>query len=135
SLAAEAGDEAIGIVLSGTGSDGTAGLRAIMAARGVTLAQDPAMAKYGSMPHSAIEAGVVDFVLSAEAMGAKLAELAALHQSARSDSGEEFSRLLLGKLKVRRGIDFSGYKPGTLARRLRRRMMATGARTQEDYLT
>lgn len=134
SLAAEAGDEAIGIVLSGTGSDGTAGLRAIMAAGGVTLAQDPSTAKYSGMPHSAIEAGVADFVLSAEAMGGKLAELVSVHQQVRASGAEDITIQLLGRLKTRRRIDFSGYKPGTLARRLRRRMVATGALTQEDYL-
>jgi two-component system CheB/CheR fusion protein len=132
SLAAEAGDEAVGIVLSGTGSDGTAGLRAIVAAGGVTLVQDPAAAKYSGMPHSAVEAGVADFVLSAEAMPAKLAELASTYRLGRS-GGEGVTMQLLGKLKVRRKIDFSGYKPGTLVRRLRRRMVATGMHTEEDY--
>src|SRR5690606_19880199 len=100
SLAAEAGDEAVGIVLSGTGSDGTAGLRAIVAAGGVTLVQDPAAAKYSGMPHSAVEAGVADFVLSAEAMPAKLAELASTYRLGRS-GGEGVTMQLLGKLKVR----------------------------------
>ena len=62
SLAAEFEEAAIGLILSGTGSDGTAGLRAIMAAGGMTLVQDPATAKYDGMPRSAIEAGVADRV-------------------------------------------------------------------------
>ncbi|MFP4263384.1 MAG: EAL domain-containing protein [Halomonas sp.] len=135
SLAAERGDDAIGIVLSGTGSDGTAGLRTIMAAGGVTLVQDPASAKYTSMPQSAIEARVADVVMTAEAMADKLAELSRMHLQAHSDAGMEIPERLLERLKQRRSIDFSGYKPGTLSRRLRRRMVATGTPTQEAYLT
>lgn len=134
SLAAENGDDAIGIVLSGTGSDGTAGLRTIMAAGGVTLVQEPSSAKYTGMPQSAIEAGVADLVLTAEAIADKLAELSRMHLQAHSDSAMEIPAVLLEKLKQRRSIDFSGYKAGTLSRRLRRRMVATDTHTQEEYL-
>lgn len=134
SLAAEAGDEAIGIVLSGTGSDGTAGLRTILAAGGVTLVQEPGSAKYSGMPHSAIEAGVADFIIVPQQMAAKLAELASLHEQARTQVSEEVPPVLFEKLKVRREIDFSGYKSSTLTRRVRRRMMATGTRTIAAYL-
>src|SRR5205823_11466903 len=64
SLAETRGPRAIGVVLSGTGSDGTAGLRAIKAAGGLTFAQDPRTAKFDAMPNSAIRAGFVDAVLS-----------------------------------------------------------------------
>lgn len=118
SLAAEANDEAIGIVLSGTGSDGTAGLRTILAAGGVTLVQEPGSAKYSGMPHSAIEAGVADFVLAPQQMAAKLAELASLHEQARTQVSEEIPQILFEKLKARREIDFSGYKSGTFSFRV-----------------
>ena len=75
SLAAEEGDAAIGIVLSGTGSDGVAGLRAIQAAGGFTLAQRPDSAKYDGMPRAAIEAGVVDHVLTPEEIAAQIPRL------------------------------------------------------------
>ncbi|MGJ7462309.1 EAL domain-containing protein [Halomonas sp. MA07-2] len=134
SLAADTNDNAIGIVLSGIGSDGTVGLGTIMAAGGVTLVQDPVTAKYSGMPQSAIEAGVADFVLTPDAMAGKLAELTLMHVPSQSSAGEEIPVVLLEKLKQRRSIDFSGYKAGTLSRRLRRRMVATGTQTHEQYL-
>ena len=76
SLAAERGRQAIGVVLSGTASDGTAGLAAIREHGGITFAQDPRSARFGEMPQSAIDAGVVDFCLPLPALGAELARLA-----------------------------------------------------------
>src|SRR4029079_5256000 len=70
SLAEDLGSRSIGIVLSGTGTDGTFGLKAIKEAGGITLAQDPATAKYQGMPLSAIESGWADFSLAPEAMAA-----------------------------------------------------------------
>ena len=64
SLAADRGSHAIGVVLSGTASDGTEGLRAIKAENGITFAQDPKSAKFGGMPRSAVNAGVVDYALA-----------------------------------------------------------------------
>ena len=75
SLAAERGSHAIGVVLSGTASDGTEGLRAIKAEDGITFAQDPASAKFAGMPRSAIEAGVVDFALPIAELAAELVRL------------------------------------------------------------
>ncbi len=75
SLAQECGSRAIGVILSGAGTDGAAGLDAVKAAGGVTFAQDPATAKFDSMPRAAIARGCVDFVLSPEAIAAELARL------------------------------------------------------------
>ena len=72
SLADDQADRAIGIVLSGTGSDGTLGLKAIKGAGGLTMVQDPADAQYDGMPHSAIETGLADYVLPAAALPAAL---------------------------------------------------------------
>ena len=75
SLAQECGSRAIGVILSGAGTDGAAGLEAVKAAGGVTFAQDPATAKFDSMPQAAIGSGCVDFVLSPEAIAAELTKL------------------------------------------------------------
>ncbi len=135
SLAAEEGDAAIGVVLSGTGSDGVAGLRAIQAAGGFTLAQRPDTAKYDGMPRAAIEAGVVDHVLSPEEIAARIQRLLQL-----PDVGEEpepppdLLQSLLISLRDRLQFDFSGYKVGTLMRRIRRRQFATGSEDLASYL-
>ena len=76
SLAVERGRQAIGVILSGTASDGTAGLAAIRAHGGITFAQDPRSARFGEMPQSAVDAGVVDFCLPLPALGAELVRLA-----------------------------------------------------------
>lgn len=132
SLAAEKGESAVGIVLSGTGSDGTAGLRAIQAAGGITIAQTPDSAKYPGMPESAIEAGVADFVMTPE----QIAERLPLLVPSRSEEpvAESAVSQLLSMLKQRCQVDFSGYKAGTLARRIRRRVVATGHQETREYL-
>ncbi len=168
SLAQDQGERAIGIVLSGTASDGTRGLESIKAEGGLTFAQD-ASAKYDSMPRSAIAAGCVDFVLSAAGMARELSRLArhpclldgqtaskrsvqsilghelgkkgALRRNRGSDSTrpgpreEEASvgRSLLLLLKKASGIDFSPYKPSTIQRRLRRRMLLSKQDSMEGY--
>ena len=135
SLATEEGESAIGIILSGTGSDGMSGLRAIQEAGGYTFAQKPETAKYDGMPRSAIEAGVVDHVLSPEDIANGLP---ALFESAltASETGfrPELIDRLLGLVKGRLNSDFSGYKAGTLMRRIRRREIATGCNDLGTYL-
>ena len=85
SLAADRGRQAIGVILSGTASDGTAGLTAIRAHGGITFVQDPRSARYGQMPQSAIDAGVVDFRLPLPALGGELARMARHPYLARSE--------------------------------------------------
>ncbi len=75
-LAADRGNQAVGVILSGTASDGTLGLQAIKAAGGITFAQDEQTAKFDGMPTSAIEAGVVDFVLPPAAIARQLVAFA-----------------------------------------------------------
>lgn len=136
SLAAEEGEAAIGILLSGTGSDGVAGLRAIQAAGGVTIVQKPETAKYNGMPQAAIEAGVADHVLSPEEIAARLPELLAAAQplDLTETSTPPLFPQLLGRLREKTGFDFAGYKLGTLMRRIRRRQVATGAADLAAYL-
>lgn len=133
SLAAEEGEAAIGIVLSGTGSDGTAGLRAIQAAGGFTLVQKPESAKYDGMPRAAIEAGVADHVLTPEEIAARLPELLEMPAQG-NDLPPDLLERLLSRLRDKLRFDFSGYKAGTLMRRIRRREIATGNHDLAAYL-
>jgi two-component system CheB/CheR fusion protein len=133
SLAESRGSRAIGVVLSGTGSDGTAGLRAIKAAGGLTFAQDPQSAKFDAMPKSAIRAGFVDAVLSPPEIAREIRRIAAhpYLRQAWSDGTEEeklgyeeaddLGRIFLS-LKKYTGVDFTSYKQSTLKRRIQRRM-------------
>ncbi len=135
SLAAEEGEMAIGVVLSGTGSDGVAGLRAIQAAGGFTLAQQPETAKYDGMPRAAIEAGVVDHILSPEEIAQQLPKLVeSAPVGADIEPPADLLRDLLAHLRERLQFDFSGYKIGTLMRRIRRRQFATGCGDLASYL-
>jgi two-component system CheB/CheR fusion protein len=135
SLAAEEGESAVGIVLSGTGSDGTAGLRAIQAAGGFTFAQKPESAKYDGMPRAAIEAGVADHVMNPEEIAAHLPKVLELPVNETDDAlPPALLDRLLARLRESLNFDFSGYKVGTLMRRIRRREVATGNTDLASYL-
>ncbi|MFL6543847.1 MAG: chemotaxis protein CheB, partial [Candidatus Udaeobacter sp.] len=133
SLAEDCGSRAIGIVLSGTGSDGTAGLRAIKAAGGLTFAQTEASAKFDAMPRSAIHSGFVDLVFPPNGIADELRRIAnhpyIRRPVAKGDEVEkkayreadDLGRIFLS-LKKQMGVDFSGYKESTLIRRVNRRM-------------
>ena len=143
SLAASQKDKAIGVILSGTASDGTAGLRAIKNEDGITFAQDPASARYEGMPRNAILANVVDFILQPESIASELANVSR-HPYVRAHAAERAVELLLegksdlGKifslLRARTGADFSGYKKSTIDRRVRRRMVLRKAEKLSDYV-
>src|SRR2546423_1122930 len=133
SVAEECGSRAIGVVLSGTGSDGTAGLRAIKAAGGLTFAQSQESAKFDAMPRSAIRAGFVDLILTPREIAREI-ERISNHPYIRqplTDPGEiekaaykqadDLGRIFLS-LKKQTGVDFSAYKETTLIRRIHRRM-------------
>jgi two-component system CheB/CheR fusion protein len=142
-------ERAIGVVLSGMGSDGTAGLACIKEMGGATIAQLPSDAEYGSMPHSVIESGMADFVLAAGAIPAKLAELrdiaAAIRRRALQgrmldgiplDLGpwpEAVLREVLEVLRERTGHDFTHYRRPTLLRRLERRLQVRGLADLAGY--
>jgi two-component system CheB/CheR fusion protein len=132
SLAEQRGARAIGILLSGTGSDGTAGLRAIKAAGGITFAQD-ASAKFDAMPRSAIRSGFVDVVLPPREIAREIRRIAdhpylrrPLSDGAQTErlnyqAADDLGRIFLS-LKKQMGVDFSAYKETTLNRRIQRRM-------------
>ena len=139
-LAAEHAHRAIGIVLSGTGSDGTEGLGAIKAGDGITLAQDPKSAKFGGMPHRAIEAGVVDYCLSIPEIAGELVRLSrhpyvAEHQTPVAKDDETTIRAILATVRNGVGVDFTEYKLQTIERRLSRRMALRKVENLWAYLT
>ena len=142
SLAQDQGSRAIGVILSGTASDGVLGLQAIKAEGGVTFAQEVATAKYAGMPESAIAAGHVDFVLSPEKIARQLARLAhhpfvtappAAREAELPQEEGVFNQILL-LLKAATGLDFTHYKHSTIKRRINRRMMLQQVEKLEDYV-
>jgi two-component system, chemotaxis family, CheB/CheR fusion protein len=137
-LAQDQGDRAIGVVLSGSGSDGALGLTAIKAEGGITLAQDPATAQYDGMPRSAMAAGCVDFVRPPDGIARELAQIAAHPYVRRQPAEDKFADTALSKifflLRRATGHDFSGYKRTTIVRRINRRMVVHALSGIEDYV-
>lgn len=138
SLAAEKGENAIGVILSGTGTDGAAGLREIKAVGGFTFAQEPHSAKYNGMPQAAIDTGCVDWVLPAERIAMEIAHIARSNGVVTVDvnppaAATTLKRLLM-RVKQQTRVDFGGYKEGTVLRRVERRMAACHVATLDDYL-
>ncbi len=134
SLAEACGSRGIGVLLSGTGSDGTAGLRAIKVAGGLTFAQDEQSAKFAEMPRNAIRSGFVDAVRSPREIAREIRHIVEhpyIRRSAESESeraakldyqkADDLGRIFLS-LKKQMGVDFTGYKLETLNRRIQRRM-------------
>ena len=138
-LAADRGSKALGVVLSGTASDGTLGLGAIKAAGGITFAQDVLTAKADGMPKSAIAAGVADYVLSPAGIALHLVAIARSAQApdehpAAADLPQDAELAkILRLVRTATGVDFTHYKHGTLTRRIKRRMTLRGFETLEDY--
>ena len=134
SLAEACGSRGIGVLLSGTGSDGTAGLRAIKVAGGLTFAQDEGTAKFAEMPRNAIRSGFVDAVRSPREIAHEIRHIVEhpyIRRSIEGDSdraakldyqkADDLGRIFLS-LKKQMGVDFTGYKFETLNRRILRRM-------------
>lgn len=135
SLASELQERAIGIVLSGTGSDGTLGLRAIKGEGGLTIAQEPESASFDGMPRSAIASELVDFVLPAEQMLPHLLTYVS-HAEGRFGSltAHDVRRKVCVLLRAQTGHDFSQYKSTTVSRRIERRMALQQIARSSDYL-
>lgn len=144
SLAADLGVDAIGVILSGNGSDGALGLQAIQAEGGITFAQDPMSARHSSMPRAAIGLGCVDSVLSPADIAREIGrvgnypkraldELELMGQAA--DPGDQNLRPLFRVLRNACNIDFTFYKRGTVQRRLSRRMALREMTSVSDYVT
>lgn len=140
SLAEDSKEKAVGVILSGMGSDGILGLRAIKEQAGLTLAQDPASAQADSMPRSAIEAGVADIVAPPEALPGRIAAILAMaaqtQPPASPQKAPNLSALdkIIILLREHSGNDFSLYKTNTLRRRIERRMAVHQLASLDDYL-
>ena len=128
SLAQDRQEHSIGVILSGMGSDGTLGLRAIKEKAGVGLVQEPATAKFDSMPRSAVDAGLADIVAPVDELPRKLmaylqhTPLIARTEAALEDKTQSALEKVVVLLRAQTGNDFSLYKRNTLYRRIERRM-------------
>lgn len=151
SLAQEYGPRAVGIVLSGAGSDGSSGMREIKAAGGLTIAQDPDTSMQRGMPQSAIDTGIIDLVLPIKGMPEVLQRFASLPESARAEPKEvdadepteptdklaslsesELTRLA-AVIDAHVNFDLRVYKPSTIERRVLRRMTLAGFDDFDSY--
>lgn len=143
SLSEDQQHKAIGIILSGTGSDGSRGIKALKEAGALVIAQDPESAKFDGMPNSAINTGIVDLILRPEDMGEKLHSYIK-HPLVSGDSdtlknsiesNEDTMLEIFNVLKMKSEIDFAKYKPSTVARRIERRMTIKQITSLQEYLT
>jgi two-component system CheB/CheR fusion protein len=143
SLAEAQGNRAIGVILSGSGTDGTLGMAEIQAQGGVTFAQDESSAKYDGMPRSAIAAGCVDYVLPPKGIAKELARIARHPYVARPATSEVADlatsnnagmATIFQLLRRSAGVDFSHYRQTTILRRIQRRMVVHKIDKLEDYV-
>jgi len=132
SLAASLGPASVAIILSGTGTDGTRGIRAIHEAGGLVMVQDEETAKFYGMPQSAIESGVVDIVLGPEEMANHL--FALFKGEPKANDEEELMTAIFALLRERHGVDYSGYKRDGVMRRVERRLKLRRIDTLEEYV-
>lgn len=141
SLAEDYGDKSVGVVLSGTGSDGTLGIRAIKGIGGMVMAQDDHSAKFDGMPRSAIATGMVDYVLPADKMPEELLKYIKHPLTAKALEKENLSShentliKILSIIRTTTGVDFTYYKPNTIVRRLERRISINQISSYENYVT
>ncbi len=138
SLAVDCGARAIGVILSGTGADGSLGLKAVKKHGGLVIAQDPDEAEYDGMPRSAILTGAVDLALPVAKIPAALVKYERRMVLTRADSGllpqdhaEAWLPGIIELLRTKTAHDFTLYKPGTLQRRIQRRMAMAAIETDD----
>jgi two-component system CheB/CheR fusion protein len=141
SLSEDQSDNAIGIILSGTASDGTMGIKAIKGEGGMVMVQQPDTAKYDGMPKSAIETGFVDYILPVEKMAETLIRyvqhpfLESLDKIKLADPPiKNQIQKIFAIIRSATGHDFSHYKPGTIGRRIERRLAVHQIKTLADYI-
>ena len=141
SLAVERKVQAIGIVLSGTGADGTEGLKAIKAEGGITFVQDPETAQYQGMPLSAIAAETAYFILPPDKIAKEIVRIAKHPQIIRAEieaakpkaTKEDYDKAVFAMLKSAFGVDFAHYKESTVSRRITRRMVINQIDNLKNY--
>jgi two-component system, chemotaxis family, CheB/CheR fusion protein len=142
SVAEEYRERSIGVVLSGSGTDGTLGIAEIQAQGGVTFAQDDVTAKYNSMPRSAVSSGAIDYVLPPKQIACELARIARLPHTASlitveavvpaSDGAAMIS--IFQALRRATGVDFTHYRQTTILRRIQRRMVVHKIEKLDEYV-
>ena len=137
SLALSKQELAIGIVLSGTGSDGTLGVRAIKDEGGMVMAQTPESSEYDGMPRSAIATGLADYILPPDEMPARLIAYVTQVFGKRPKvipKAEDLMRKIFNLLRIQTGHDFSHYKQNTIIRRMERRMAIKNIKSVDEYV-
>ena len=140
SLAQDQGRKAVGIILSGTGSDGTVGLKEIKAEEGAVIVQSIASAKYDGMPQNAIATGLSDFIAAPEDMPKQLLTYSQQRSNSEvsgkvdTDDSNRVLNKILALIYQQTGHDFSLYKKNTIVRRIERRMLALQIDGLKDYL-
>ncbi|MBF0452966.1 MAG: PAS domain-containing protein, partial [Candidatus Magnetomorum sp.] len=138
SLATSFAENAVGIILSGTGSDGTMGIRAIKEAGGLVIVQDEVSARFDSMPRSAMSTGLADFILPPQEMPGQLLKfinhpvIAKKNPNELQDDGDYMGQVLR-LLRKKTRVDFMQYKPNTVLRRIERRMGIVQTENLEHY--
>lgn len=141
SLAEDMGERAVGVILSGTGSDGMRGVRAIKEHGGMVMVQEESTAKFDGMPRAAISTGLADFILPPEEMPAQLisyTEHPYVLKAERSDTlltDEDRLTRIFAILRDRCKVDFTYYKPSTVHRRIERRMSVNGVEDIGAYVS
>ncbi len=138
SLAADCDVNSVGVIVSGAGSDGASGMRAIKARGGLTMVQDPVEAEYASMPASAIDAAAVDIILPAAELATRLVSIVQAEGRMESDEGHtgpdgNALRGILSRLQTLTGHDFSRYKRPSLLRRIGRRVAVAKCSSLTEY--
>jgi two-component system CheB/CheR fusion protein len=126
------GEQLIAVILTGTGSDGAAGARAVKAAGGAVIIENPATAAYPGMPES-LAPTTVDFVSDLERIAPLLQDLLSGVQTPMPPEAEDLLLALLAQVREQTGMDFNHYKRPTILRRLQRRMVSIGTRQLADY--
>lgn len=140
SLAEDQGELAVGVVLSGTGSDGMRGVRAIKESGGMVMVQNPESAKFDGMPRSALSTGLADFILAPEEMPQQLLSFAHHPYVATPERGktiisdEDGLTRIFALLREKTRVDFTYYKPSTVVRRIERRMSVNQIHEITDYV-
>lgn len=135
SLAANSGKNAIGVILSGLGADGTEGIKAIKNAGGMVMARDPETTEFGSMPSNAIATGLVDFVLEPESMPDIIEDFVMQNSKSIPDTKDDEKNLIAitDFIKEQSPLDFTDYKQATILRRIKRRAITNHFTRLEDY--
>lgn len=140
SLADDIRENVIGIILSGTGTDGSIGVRHIKATGGLVIVQEPQTAKYNGMPLASIETGLVDMVLSPDKIGEELLDITQNESYTKKiklsdiENNASSQQAIFKLLSKRTGTNFSNYKSSTIGRRLEKRLSTLKINSLEDYL-